>query len=145
MVERFDIRVLKRSPEKTKGKMYQPGRITIGDFTERFWMPYDYWNIDQYKKQWKEGIARLKNHDTSCLVTAIKLYDDKIGSSLWVLYKEGDTIFIQNHARSNELNKELESGFPPYEALAPRTIPQHGRPDEWSISVQNFFASQQRT
>ena len=93
----FNIRVLKRSPEKTAGQMYQPGRITIGDFMERFWMPFDYWSLDRYKKQWKEGIERLRTHDSSCIVTSIT--QDKTGLyvSAWVLYKVNNNIIFQYH------------------------------------------------
>jgi hypothetical protein len=41
------------------------GRITIDDFTERFIMPLEYWSIEDYEKQWREGLDRIKIQDKS--------------------------------------------------------------------------------
>jgi hypothetical protein len=98
----FEIRALKVSPTRINGVMRQKGRITIGNWYEWFIMPLNYWNIEQYKTQWKEGIVRLKTHDSSCLITAIVSVKGEIGATMWIMYKEGVVVYFQWHFFPNE-------------------------------------------
>ncbi len=67
----------------------------------------DFWSINDYKKQWHEGIKKLQNKPVSCLITDI-LNIDKIDEEDWkdengttpvigllVLYKQNKKIIIQ--------------------------------------------------
>lgn len=136
----FNIRVLKRNPIKFEGETRQPGKITIGNFSERFWMALSYWNLQEYKKQWEEGIQRLKTHDSSCLVVKIRKIDTEVVVSAWVLYKQGDTIIFQYHFLPDE---EMAVHLPPFDT---KTWYMHIRPrsnelEEWKIPAKDFFAS----
>lgn len=64
----FNIEVISKKPETINGKKYYRGKITIGDFWESIFMSFDNWTIEEYKQQWKDGLERIKTHDTSCLV-----------------------------------------------------------------------------
>ncbi|MCL4380208.1 hypothetical protein M1466_01795 [Candidatus Dependentiae bacterium] len=53
----------------------------------------DLWTPAMYEQQWREGIERIKTHDTSCLMLDVK----KRYLDYWMLYKIGDKIHIQEH------------------------------------------------
>lgn len=60
-------------------------------------MPLNWWTIKEYEKQWKEGLERIKSHDKSCLVVSIYDPIQEPQVEWWILYKEGNKIFVQNH------------------------------------------------
>lgn len=90
------IEVSDEKPQKKYGILSGIGRITIGDFTEQFSMPLDSWTLDEYKKQWDAGIARIKTGEISCLVTAVQTIATNPLVILWPLYPVGSTIFVHN-------------------------------------------------
>ena len=73
------------------------GKITIGDFDERFNIALEYWSIDDYKRQWQEGLERIKTHSMSCLVTYVQNPNDAPFIDWWPMYKIGNKIHVQNH------------------------------------------------
>src|SRR6516162_10113952 len=93
----FNIKILKRSPIKFGGILRQPASITIKDFRETFWMPLDYWSLDEYRRQWRSGIERLKTYNSSCLIARIRMDEGELLIGAWVLYKVSDTIIFQYH------------------------------------------------
>ena len=72
------------------------GKITIDDFWETFEMALDYWTADDYERQWREGLERIKTHDASCLVASIQDPTKRRYLLWWVLYKIDHKIFIRN-------------------------------------------------
>jgi hypothetical protein len=90
------IEITSKIPRKIYNVRAYEGLIHIGDFSESIYVPLDYWSRQDYERQWKEGLERIKTHDTSCLVATI--HDPKIRKFVdwWVLYKEGKTIFVNN-------------------------------------------------
>src|SRR3989344_8136127 len=73
------------------------GKIIIKDFWEILEIPVDYWTLDDYKRQWKEGIERLKTHDRSCLVASVQDPTKAPLINWWPLYKVDTSIYIYNH------------------------------------------------
>jgi hypothetical protein len=72
------------------------GSISIGQYKNTFKMNISLWSVDDYKQQWKEGIARLQNYPSSCLVTWAANPID--GLSRWLLYKrDGNIVFYHDH------------------------------------------------
>lgn len=74
------------------------GKIYIGDdFWETIVPALNDWKIEDYERQWKEGLERIKTHDTSCLVACVQ-HPKKTPPliNLWMLYKENGKIYIQN-------------------------------------------------
>jgi hypothetical protein len=69
--------------------------ITIGSYKHKFKLCISSWSMDDYRQQWKEGIARLKNHNASCLLTWV---ENPINSLMrWLLYKrDGKIIFYHD-------------------------------------------------
>jgi CdiI N-terminal domain len=81
------------------------GRITINDFTERFIMPLEYWSIENYEKQWREGLDKIKIQDKSCLVASVQDPKKAPWINWWVLYKKERTVFIRNQILFSKLYK----------------------------------------
>ncbi len=150
-MNKFKIETISDKPKIIDGLQSHWGRITIGDFSERFVMPIDSWTLDQYKKQWKEGLERLKNNDTSCLVSRIEnMHTPYPTIELWDLYKVGDTVFFQNSLLINETLKDSNLKLSNFNSQScydyintPRqTITEDGDEiSEWSISLKDFLNS----
>lgn len=96
------IEIINRKPKKYG----VTGQIIIDDFMEYFDSPLDWWSVDDYEKQWKEGLARLSNHNTSCLIVAINDPDCRKFIEWWPLYKIGNKVHIQNHLVIDDLYEE---------------------------------------
>ena len=47
-------------------------KITIDDFSTICIVPVEYWSIDEYIKQWHEGLERIRTHDISCIITGLE-------------------------------------------------------------------------
>lgn len=90
------INVVDRKPKKRQGVLSVLGRLTLHDFEESLYVPLDWWSIEDYENQWKEGLDRIKNHDQSCLIATI--HDPTIRPYIdwWILYKIDNKIHVQN-------------------------------------------------
>jgi hypothetical protein len=137
-----DIRVeiTSKRPRKIHNVKAYEGRIYIGDFNEHLYIPLDWWTIEDYKRQWKEGLERIKTHDTSCLVVTI--HDPGIRKFVdwWTLYKEGNTIYVQNGWLIEDAYEQTVGNkpFTPetcYDFVSPRTThtEEGDKISEWSV------------
>jgi CdiI N-terminal domain len=151
-MKKFNIQVISKEPKKIYSLLSHTGQITIGDFTETFIMPLDNWPIEEYQQQWKKGIERLKTHKYSCLVATVQNLETNGLVNLWLLYKDKDTIFIQNELLNKSILQEMNiplkmSDFNSttcYDFITyPRvTLTECGaKISEWSISTKDFFKS----
>lgn len=86
-MKNFSIKVISKQPKKIAGNLCHSGEIIIGDYAEEFIISLDEWDIEQYKQQWKEGIERIKTHNSSCLIADITTLKTNPRMNLWVLYK----------------------------------------------------------
>lgn len=143
----FNIEVLSKKPEKINKKMAYRGQITIGDFQETFIMLLDNWSVDEYKQQWREGLERIRTHDSSCLVASFGGSQENPWIELWTLYKENNNIFIHNQYLFFEIFQERSKGLPPFDAktcylyiISPReTVSEDGRKiSEWTIDINDI-------
>jgi hypothetical protein len=102
----INIKITDAKPKKRRGVKSVEGEISIGNFKEILHIPIEWWSIDDYIKQWQEGISRLKYHDKSCFVVSI--YNPKVKPFviLWVLYKIANKIHVQNHWFFGEIYAE---------------------------------------
>jgi hypothetical protein len=93
----ISIEITSKRPKKIHSVLAYTGRITIGNYSESIYVPLDLWSKEDYEQQWREGLERLRTHDTSCLIATI--HDPKIRPYIdwWVLYRVGNTVYIQNH------------------------------------------------
>ncbi|MBN7121982.1 hypothetical protein [Erwinia billingiae] len=84
-------------PVDIEGECVLPASIIIDEFSEMMNIPLSYWNINDYKDNWRsslgEGLANKKH-----AALAVSMYDP-VNTNLiftWVLYFSGDVVFVQN-------------------------------------------------
>lgn len=149
MKSNFSIKVINRKPKRIQGLIACEGEIRIKDFKETFVMPLTAWSLEDYEKQWQEGINRIKAYDVSCLVATVQIAKKAIPLiNWWVLYKEGNIIYIQNELI---VDTEYEAtignnAFTPencYQYIDPKrtTISEGGyKISEWSVRLDEIKA-----
>lgn len=98
----LSIAIINKKPKKS----YVTGQIIIEDFLEYFDSTIDYWSVQDYELQWKEGLQRLLYYDSSCLIVAINDPHCRKFIEWWPLYKIGNKIHIQNHIIIDDLYEE---------------------------------------
>lgn len=110
---------------KNKGYPFCRGEIIIGNFRESFYIMLDTWSLEQYKQQWKEGLTRIKTHDSSCIVASISTWKKEIYLQIYYLYKVDNKIFVQFQMPYAKLFKKMSKGLPPFNT---QTCYQYVRP-----------------
>ncbi|MBA3955010.1 hypothetical protein H0X48_06860 [Candidatus Dependentiae bacterium] len=135
----ISIEVIRSEIVIVEGVPCARGKISIGDFNERFDVALEYWTIEDYKRQWKEGLERIKNQDKSCLVTYVQ--DPKKAPFIdwWPLYKIDTKVYVQNHMLFAHLyrNRIGNKEFTPdtcYDFVPRRE--QTGRRSEWIVGLE---------
>ena len=103
------------------------GRIVIGDFEEGFLAPTEYWDADDYRRQWLEAARRFaEGADRSCFVTQAE--DDFL--EWWKVYRvDAKAVFRNQHIHFDE----IAGGFD-YERLY-EIIPDHAVLGEDGLAV----------
>lgn len=91
------IHITSSKPKKELGVLAINGTITVGDHTESIYVPLDWWKLEDYEKQWQEGLDRLSHYATSCLVVSIHNPLRRPFIDWWILYKENSKVYVQNH------------------------------------------------
>ena len=150
-MKKFSIKVTTDKPEIIYGLPSYRGRITIGNFSERFIMPIDSWTLNDYIDQWQEAINKLKSCDRTCFVITAKTIEKNPLIELWVLFREHNKIYFQNNFLINDIAKEMDlpnlSDFSSatcynYVEKKRHTLTESGtKISEWSISEEDFFES----
>ena len=139
----FSISLLPKTKKQQK-EMYSDivlGEIVIGDFKEKFEASLSYWDEENYRKQWEEGLERiLCGNKKSCLITT--MYDPNIANFIfwWPLYRMDELIIIQNHLLFvKKLKPPFDPKFP-YEHIRDRvSINEEGRKiSEWQIPLTDI-------
>ncbi|MBA3535847.1 hypothetical protein H0X48_05760 [Candidatus Dependentiae bacterium] len=92
----ISIEVIREEIIVVEGVPCARGKITIGDFNERFNIALEYWTLEDYKKQWKEGLERIKIQDKSCLVSYVQDPKKAPFINWWPLYKIDNKILVRN-------------------------------------------------
>lgn len=139
------IEVINQRKKKTKGIFYIEGKITINDFWETFYISLDWWSQADYERQWKEGLERIRTHDKSCLVTEVQNPNKMRCVDWWLLYKEGNKIFIRNYVLFEEYYDEVIGDKPftvenCYDFIWPKepTLLENGEEmSEWVVELDN--------
>lgn len=101
------------------GEPMVSGRIEIGEYSENLAISLLIWSVDDYIRQWTEGLARLSRHSSSCLITSMRDLTKSDFVDWWVLYRVGDRVLFQNQIiiASSPLRDEFEKC--PYTAIQP--------------------------
>ena len=72
-------------------------KITINGVCDINVMILNSWTEEDYLRQWKDGLERIKAQNTSCLVASVVPATKKRPLIFWwILYKENNQIIIKN-------------------------------------------------
>lgn len=145
-MKNFLIHVLDENTFESYGLECCTGEIAIGDYKETFEMPLEYWTIDDYKKQWKDGIERLKTYNRTCLVAEVQDPLRAPRAVLWVLYREGNKVYLRNNLLFGERFEKMLKKQPfNLETCYNFTLPRSLSTDkeypisEWTLELKDFF------
>ena len=137
----FSIRMLNEPVEIVYDERCHWCQIDINNFSERFQAPLTVWDVERYKQQWEDAIARiLAGEAKNYLVAGLR---DPWGSdfiSLFALYREGDEIFIQNQIILCEGNEERIAKMDLLDLVEKReTHTEDGEEiSEWKVSIDEL-------
>ncbi len=143
------IQVVSDKPKKINGLLSYWGRIQINDFEEKFVMSVAQWSLGDYKRQWHEGLERIKKLPTSCLVTTVQNPNMVPGIerpfiNWWTLYRENDKIILHNQILVSELLRETiaPGAFTVddcYSFIGPKYhLGQEGKISEWVVKLEDL-------
>lgn len=116
------------------------GTITLGDFSETIYVPIQCWNLEDYLKQWRSGLERIKTENKSCLVATVQC--DKQTTSLinwWLMYKHGNKVIIENRLHVSENIIKLLKGRPFTPETCYQFIPRMSRRKDvskWVVDLE---------
>ena len=88
----FDICLLPSSQLGPDGQRL--GRITIGDFTERFACHPVIASVEEYPRIWKEKLRLLIDGQSSVAL----VHDPRFA---WIIYRDGESCHVQQHLALN--------------------------------------------
>jgi len=137
---RFLIQLTDDRPDHSVDESFR-GRITIGSFKESFISSATHWDANAYREHWHDAIHRVvREGKDSCLITSIA--DPRSSTRLywWPMYRDGDTVHVQNGVCFFD---QLPSPFDeesPYESVPPRErVGEDGEElSEWDVAVQDL-------
>ncbi|HEV2601331.1 MAG TPA: hypothetical protein VGT41_03465 [Candidatus Babeliales bacterium] len=141
-MKKFLIHVLDRTPLDSEGVKYCLGEIQIGSFKETFRMPLDFWSIEQYEEQWKEGIERLKTYDTSCLVMMVQGPGPEMQpwAKLWMIYNVGGEIYMKDAIILSSYFKKVYKDRPFTPQTCYSLISKRGDgAQKWDVDLQDLL------
>jgi hypothetical protein len=128
-------------PETDPGVVALYGKIYVGDFAETFITSLVSWNQKAYERHWASALRRLlEGASKSALITSY--VEPGLADHLvwWPLYREGDTVYVQNHMLFyDQLGKPFSSGDPWRSVPQRRTVnPEGQRISEWETDLSSI-------
>jgi CdiI N-terminal domain len=130
------------------------GKIVIDSFCETFTASLSSWTREQYDRHWNTALERLiDGADRSALITSYIEPPTEAGPNdflvWWPLYRDGDTVYVQNHLL---FFGKLKAQFlleRSWESLSDRQVmnDEGQKISEWVTTVQdirNFLDSSKR-
>jgi CdiI N-terminal domain len=127
-------------PLAENGELSQRGRITLGDFSERFISPLVFWTPADYERQWIEGAQRIVDGaESSCFVTAMRESPFSGVVFLWPAYRVGQNIYLQHRLILPEHVNASFDPSDPYAQIGRReTLSADGEQlSEWQIDLSD--------
>ena len=140
----FDIEFTADAPEPQEdGWVSLCGRITLGDYRERFLAPINFWQREDYERQWLEAARRIlgESDRTGFFTTPYEFW--------WTMWRSGDRVYVHEEVITDERYAGPYDGSAPYHIIADRvTHTEEGQPvSEWEITlddVRGFVERRQR-
>jgi hypothetical protein len=132
----FDIEFIDPEPEpQDEGWLGLWGRITLGDYSERFIAPLGTWTKADYERQWIEAADRLvSGHERTAFVTAPFRF-------WWTMWHEGEDVFVHEELLTPERYAGPYDGGVPYRLIEERfTESEDGdQVSEWRVSFADIL------
>lgn len=71
--------------------------LVVGDHKEVFPLITTLWSREAYESQWREALRALADGYVDCclLMTDIQPSEDSSGVSYWAMYREGNSVYLQ--------------------------------------------------
>jgi hypothetical protein len=144
-MKNFTFKILDRHPRLTHKTPYTIGQITINDFEEEFDMPIDWWQEEDYEKQWVGGFEYLKKNGKACFITKIFRPTSWQCVECWIAHKIENKIRIQNQAfMDRKIYKKicgnqwitLENWFNFIPLYEPILLNDEFTPSEWTVDIE---------
>jgi hypothetical protein len=121
------------------------GEIVIGDLHETFVASLASWTRDDYDRHWRKALERLiAGADRSALITDYvePPTHPSDGSYLvwWPLYRDGDTVYVQNHILFFGQLSQPFSSERPWDSVRDReTVNEDGQKiSEWATTIEEI-------
>ena len=128
------------------------GKIVIDDFQETFTASLAFWTRGDYELHWKRALERLiAGGERSALITDYSQPPAHVGSEdfliWWPLYRDGDTVYIQNHLLFfGQLSRPFSPDRPWDSVRDRRLVNEDGQNiSEWATTIEDIkhFLGQQ--
>ena len=118
-----------------------PGLIELGSFQERFVSSLSYWNVNDYKRHWRQAITRIvESSQKSCLITS--MYDPSTANFIfwYPMYRVDDTVFVQNQILFlNQLSAPFDERDPFSFVSERKSVNDEGESlSEWCVQVEEL-------
>jgi hypothetical protein len=94
-MKNISIEIIEKLPHDSKFADQYRCILNIANKKVKFFPPVNIWSIDEYKKQWQEGLQKILIENTSCIVTDVADIGEFPTIMMWDLFKEGDTVYCQ--------------------------------------------------
>lgn len=119
------------------------GELVIREFMEDFPCSLSIWSPEDYYKQWRQGIHRILDEgESSALITFMPNPQIKRPFvEWWLLFREGDKIYIQSQHLSLEKIKDSFDPNNPYNYVPTRWDEDEDedmQPQECEVSVEEM-------
>jgi hypothetical protein len=118
-------------------------QVVIGDFAERLEVPLNYWQQDDYKRQWADALSKILsgNYSKTALITSMCNPDKPdYAITIWPLYRVGNDVFVHNQwLQIQEFGSpfELENFYKKLDDRQTKT--DDGQPiSEWKTNVKDL-------
>ncbi len=130
------------------GEEFSLGTFVLGSKTEGFHASFDYWQPDDYEKQWREAIGLIVNGaDRAALITEMPTPSEANFIRWWPMWRFGDCVKLNEQIL---FMKQLE---PPFDFENPYVhVDNYQEYDDdgehisvWDIPLQDFIDFLQKT
>jgi hypothetical protein len=112
-MKNLSIKIISPCEEVIWGLRAYLGEIQIGTFSEKIYVPVEFWSLDDYMKPWQEGLKRIESENKSCLVVTIQGTHDRPSLlNWWLLYKKEGQIIVENSLYAGSDIEKLLKGNP---------------------------------
>lgn len=117
--------------------------LIIGDHRETTPLITTLWTRAVYEAQWMDALQSLADDRVDCcvLITDIQPSEDSSGVTYWVIYREGDCAYFQEHFSRDRAASLLGPAVKVLPNIPPRiqgTSEEQDRVSEWVLPIEDI-------